>query len=422
MLPCNPLYILHTAYTAHVAYTAHTAYNVHTAYTRVRIRQVSAAKGVVNVNRTTQNLNAAPPVQSILQWIGNDFKEFAFNCGSAKIARDILREKSYRTFEIPKKGTSETRTIEAPIGQLKTLQKLALKALEILKPDKAAHGFVKGKNNATAASEVARKIGIAKATVIGQDLRKAFPTITRDRVREIWREVFPNLSGWQLHVLGRICCRNGVLATGSPASPHILNLAARKLDLEMRSWTQNNGGIFLRYADDCVLVIYTHNSKRIRKARLALKRAIKRNGFIAHPEKTYATKIGVNSPAAEVVGAQVKPSEVKSRKKYRRKIRALAHQYRRRLKARRENHEEGQRNSFNLRNLYARIKGLASYSFYLTTKPIATKKRDENSLLTGTQICITFKCLEPRRKTGGNVRALMLRTRQETSGCYVEFG
>jgi hypothetical protein len=329
---------------------------------------------------TTQNLNAAPPDKSILQWIGKDFNEFSFHCGSAKIARDILRERSYKTFEIPKKGTKETRTIEAPTEPLKTLQKLALKTLETLKPNKAAHGFTKGKNNATAATEVAKKIGIARATVIGQDLRKAFPSITRNKVREIWQEVFPNLTGWQLHVLGRLCCRNGVLATGSPASPHLLNLAARKLDEEMDNWTRNNGGIFLRYADDCVLVIYTHNRKKIKKARLALNKVIKRNDFIAHPEKTYATKIGVNSPAAEVVGAQVKPSEVKARKKYRRKIRALAHQFRRRLKARRENLEESQRNSPGLRDLYARIKGLASYSYYLTTMPTATKKEEKTSI------------------------------------------
>jgi hypothetical protein len=328
----------------------------------------------------TQNLNAAPPVKSILQWIGKDFNEFSFHCGSAKIARSILREKSYRTFEIPKKGTKETRTIEAPIEPLKTLQKLALQALETLKPNKAAHGFVKGRNNATAATEVAKKIGIARATVIGQDLRKAFPTITRNKVREIWREAIPNLTGWQLHVLGRICCRNGVLATGSPASPHILNLAARKLDEEMNSWTRNNGGIYLRYADDCVLVIYTHNRKKIKKARLALNKVIKRNDFIAHPEKSYATKIGFNSPAAEVVGAQVKPSEVKARKKYRRKIRALAHQFRRRLKARRESLQESQRNSLRLRDLYARITGLASYSFYLTTMPTSTEKEVKSSI------------------------------------------
>jgi hypothetical protein len=323
----------------------------------------------------TDNPIAAPPVRSILQWIGKDFNEFAFHLGSAKAARDILREKSYRTFEIPKKGTSETRTIEAPTEPLKTLQKRALQALEVLKPNEAAHGFVKGRSNATAATKVAEKIGIANATVIGQDLRKAFPTVTRNKVRTIWQEAYPNLTGWQLHVLGRICCRNGVLATGSPASPHLLNLVAREIDTTMNRWTQNNGGTFLRYADDCVLVIYSHNRKKIANARKALTRAIERSGFQAHPEKSYATKIGVNSPAAEVVGAQVKPSEVKARKRYRRKIRALAHQYRRRCKARRETHLNAQQCSSGLRKLYARIKGLGSYAYYLTTMPKTTVNR-----------------------------------------------
>jgi hypothetical protein len=279
-----------------------------------------------------------------------------------------------------------------------------------LKPNKAAHGFVKGRNNATAATEVAKKIGIAKATIIGQDLRKAFPTITRDRVRKIWQEVFPELTGWQLHVLGRICCRNGAVATGSPASPHLLNLAARKLDEEMNNWTQNNGGIFLRYADDCVLVIYSHNRKRIGKARKALNRVIKRNGFIAHPEKSYATKIGFDSPAAEVVGAQVKISEIKAKKKYRRKVRALAHQFRRRIKARRENCQEAQHNSLALRKLYARIMGLSSYAYYLTTKPTTTRKVEKFTIDRNSIIDHHYRCLEPRITSGGNVRELVLRT------------
>ncbi len=363
-------------YTAHAACSIYCVWRVY----RERSKQEAQRKGVVKVKANAQNQIAAPSVKSILQWIGKDFNEFAFHCGSAKIARNILRERSYKTFEIPKKGTKETRTIEAPIEPLKTLQKLALGALESLKPSKAAHGFVKGKNNATAASEVWRRIGIAKATVIGQDLRKAFPTVSRNKVRGIWLEVFPDLTGWQLHVLGRICCRNGVLATGSPASPHILNLAARKLDSDMINWTQNNGGLFLRYADDCVLIVYSHSQKRIRKARIALTRAIKRNGFIAHPEKSYATKIGFDSPAAEVVGAQVKISDIKAKKKFRRKIRALSHQYRRRLKARRENHQEAQRNSYGLRSLFARIKGLGSYAYYLTTKPTTTRNEEKFSI------------------------------------------
>jgi hypothetical protein len=311
---------------------------------------------------------AALTVTSILQYIGKDFKEFAFNCGSGKAAREILRERAYHTFEISKKGTSEKRVIEAPNPQLKTMQKRALEALETLKISGRAHGFTKGKNNATAASEAAKKLGISKATIIGYDMRKAFPTIKREQVRKLWLEVYPNLTGWQLHTLGRICCREGKLATGSPVSPHILNLVARKLDNKMENWTKQNGGVFLRYADDCVLIIYSHRKERINAAKTALKKAIESTGFIAHPEKNYTTRIGVDSPAAEIVGAKVKPSEVKTRKKFRRKIRALRFQLKRRCE---RNIKAPLTNAY--QHLYARIEGLTSYSVYLSSMPTSTK-------------------------------------------------
>ncbi len=310
---------------------------------------------------------AAPSVTSIIQYVGKDYKEFAFNCGSAKAAREILRERAYHTFEIAKKGTSETRTIEAPDPQLKTMQKCALAALETLKVSERAHGFTKGKNNATAASEAARKLGISKATVIGFDMRKAFPTIKREQVKRLWKEYDSNLSGWQLHALSRICCREGKLATGSPVSPHILNLVARQIDNHMELWTKQNGGVFLRYADDCVVIIYSHRKDRIRAAKKALKAAIENAGFLVHPDKNYTTRIGIDSPAAEIVGAKVKPSEVKARKKFRRKIRALKYQLKRRYE---RNLDATSSNVYNW--LCARIEGLTSYSIYLSSMPRTT--------------------------------------------------
>ncbi len=310
---------------------------------------------------------AALSVAKILQYVGKDFKEFAFNCGSGKAAREILRERAYHTFEISKKGTSEKRTIEAPNPQLKTMQKRALEALETLKISERAHGFTKGKNNATAASEAARKLGISKATIIGYDMRKAFPSIKREQVRKLWTEVYPKLTGWQLHALGRICCRNGVLATGSPVSPHILNLVARNIDNKMENWTKQNGGVFLRYADDCVLIVYSHRKERINAARTALKRAIESAGFLAHPDKNYTTRIGVDSPAAEIVGAKVKPSEVKTRKKFRRKIRALRYQLKRRCE---RNIKAPMTSAY--KHLWSRVEGLTSYSIYLSSMPTST--------------------------------------------------
>jgi hypothetical protein len=219
-----------------------------------------------------------------------------------------------------------------------------------------------------------KKLGVSKATAIGYDMRKAFPSINREQVRKLWLEVHPNLTSWQLHALGRICCREGKLATGSPVSPHILNLVARKIDKKMENWTKQNGGVFLRYADDCVLIVYSHRKEKINAGRTALKRAIESAGFIAHPDKNYTTRIDVDSPVAEIVGAKVKSSDVKTRKKFRRKIRALKYQLKRRCE---RNIKAPITNAY--KHLYAKIEGLTSYSIYLSSMPMSTKSMYERN-------------------------------------------
>jgi hypothetical protein len=151
-------------------------------------------------------------------------------------------------------------------------------------------------------------------------------------------------------------------------------LVARKLDKKMENWTKQNGGVFLRYADDCVVIIYSHRKERINAAKTALKRAIESAGFIAHPDKNYTTRIGVDSPAAEIVGAKVKPSEVRTRKKFRRKIRALKFQLERRCE---RNIKAPLTNAY--QHLYARIEGLTSYSVYLSSMPMSTNRLYERN-------------------------------------------
>jgi hypothetical protein len=140
----------------------------------------------------------------------------------------------------------------------------------------------------------------------------------------------------------------------------------------MENWTKQNGGVFLRYADDCVLIIYSQRKDKINAAKTALKRAIESGGFIAHPDKNYVTRLNIDSPAAEIVGAKVRASEVKTRKKFRRKIRALRFQLKRRY----------ERNlyatlSSAYKHLYAKIEGLTSYSIYLSSMPLCTNRLQE---------------------------------------------
>jgi hypothetical protein len=136
----------------------------------------------------------------------------------------------------------------------------------------------------------------------------------------------------------------------------------------MQKFCKENKGNFLRYADDCVLTIYSHDDRKIRKARNFLQKAINDAGFIFHPEKNYVTKLGKTSAHAEVVGAKVNEHEVISSKKFRNKIRGL----RRKLKATINRKTE---------RLEARILGMTSYAKYLASKPFKTAPR--NCLLTG---------------------------------------
>jgi hypothetical protein len=98
-----------------------------------------------------------------------------------------------------------------------------------------------------------------------------------------------------------------------------------------------------------------------------LKSAIESAGFIAHPEKNYTTRIGVDSPAAEIVGAKVKPEKVKTRKKFQRKIRALRYQLKRRCE---RNIKAPMTRAY--QHLYAKVEGLTSYSVYLSSRPTST--------------------------------------------------
>jgi hypothetical protein len=304
----------------------------------------------------------APNPESILTHVGTNFKDFAKYCGSGRAAREILRERDYHTFNIAKKNTTETREIEAPNSTLKMLQRQMLNLLETLPINDAAHGFVKGRSNKTAADYIAKRMGIAKATFLGTDLRKAFPTVSRARIRELLKTNFPTLTKWQLHVMARICCRGGKLATGSPCSPIILNLCAQAMDEEIISWTKRNGGKFIRYADDCVLVIYSHTKHRIRAAKKFLRRTITKHGFIPHPEKNYTTRIGIDANHGEIVGLRVANNEVKTFRKFRRKVRALRHQLQVRSQLLPSDHQF-------IKTLLNRLAGMYNYMEYSSRPP-----------------------------------------------------
>jgi hypothetical protein len=84
-----------------------------------------------------------------------------------------------------------------------------------------------------------------------------------------------------------------------------LNLILAELDVKLEQTAKSYGGTYVRYADDISIVVNTHDKRAIRKVKKKLRREIVASGFMHHPRKHKTTRLGIDSPAAEVVGVSV---------------------------------------------------------------------------------------------------------------------
>jgi hypothetical protein len=219
------------------------------------------------------------------------------------------------------------------------------------KADESAHGFVPKKGNWTAAATVAAGMKKGrKHSILTQDLRKAFASITEQQVREVLKG--SGLQGFKLHVATRISTFEGRLATGSPCSPWILNLILAEVDMKMRNWTKQRGGTYVRYADDCTIQLPTWRRRNLKVARELLRRLCREAGLNLHAAKHKVTRLGLDSDSAEVIGLAVQPQKATRPRRHRRRLRGLIRQA---LKA----HTNGNEEKF--KRAMATINGLCAY-------------------------------------------------------------
>ncbi len=274
--------------------------------------------------KTIKPRKITPPLHTILAQLGNNFKDAAANYG-AKTFRRWIRGKGYRIRHVDKKERGEKREVHAPEDGLKAIQRGLIKVLRTFEPDSnESHGFRPKRSNLTA-SQVVRKAMLpgGKYTVINQDLKQAFPSIKAPSVKKLISKLFPKWNKWKQHSVTRLLLKDGKeLATGSPASPTILNLLLAEMDAELKILAKRFGGQYVRYADDISISIKSHKKTAISEVQQALRTTIKKYGLKPHPKKHSRKRIGVDAATAEVVGIQLEPTESRPKKIHRKKLRA----------------------------------------------------------------------------------------------------
>lgn len=196
------------------------------------------------------------------------------------------RHRKYSTFEIPKRdGTA--RTISAPSPELKAAQKELAAWLEPMTRRESTHGFTKGKGVASGVKAAIQKAAWNVSRdlwAITIDLKNAFPTVRAGCVRRILGQwLNPKDARKATHV----ATWDDTLPQGSPCSPALLNLALAGLDDKLQRLAREHHGIYLRYADDIVIIAEGEPDELWG----TILHDVEGEGFTPHPTKRRIAKV-----------------------------------------------------------------------------------------------------------------------------------
>ena len=165
-------------------------------------------------------------------------------------------ESYYITFTIPKPGTPERRTIEAPTGILKHILEKLSDGLQWIYSDHrtySAHGYIRSVKNdpdkRSIFTNARRHLG--KKYMLNIDLESFFHQIDERKVKLIFSHgQFFSFNTETEDFLTKMVCYHGRISMGSPASPPLSNFATIDLDKELELWTRHQRIIYTRFVDD----------------------------------------------------------------------------------------------------------------------------------------------------------------------------
>ena len=267
----------------------------------------------------------------------------------------------YIHFKLPKK-TGGHRLISAPKPKLKSAQKWILEnILNKIEVHDSAHGFLPTKNIVSNA-----EVHVGSKMLINFDLENFFPSISYKRVKGVFKSF--GYSESIATVLGLICTTPEVeeieidgknyfvglgerrLPQGSPASPMLSNIIARRFDKGLTKVAENLGFKYTRYADDLSFSTKS-NDTEFKKLMSQVRYITKEQGFKINENKTRILRRGRQQ---EVTGIVVN-EKVSIDRKTLRKFRAVLHQA--------ENRSLEGLNWGNSSDIIASMQGYASFVF-----------------------------------------------------------
>lgn len=141
---------------------------------------------------------------------------------------------------------SKKRMIFAPTGELKAVQRAIAKLISRkFTAHRIAHAYENGRSIFSNARQ-----HVSSRSILKIDLVNFFGSISQNSVIDAINSSFDDFSDREIKAIAELCCYDGYLPQGSPASPVLSNLVCYPLDVQLDELARLHGCIVTRFSDD----------------------------------------------------------------------------------------------------------------------------------------------------------------------------